>query len=52
MAYKQLKLWFDEELAKMLANKIQPLYPDFNKRQFIQKVKKHCQRFCKQLAIA
>ncbi|MFK8008590.1 MAG: DNA alkylation repair protein [Saprospiraceae bacterium] len=40
MAYKQLKLWFDEELAKMLAEKIQPLHPDFNKRQFIQKVKK------------
>ena len=39
MAYKQLKLWFDEELAKMLANKIQPLHPGFNKRQFIQKVK-------------
>ncbi len=40
MAYKQLKLWFDEELAKMLADKIQPLHPEFNKRQFIQKVKK------------
>ena len=40
MAYKQLKLWFDEELAKMLADKIQPLHPDFNKRQFIQEVKK------------
>jgi 3-methyladenine DNA glycosylase AlkC len=40
MAYKQLKLWFDKELAKMLANKIQPIHPDFNKRQFVQKVKK------------
>jgi len=40
MAYKKLKLWFDEELAKMLADKIQPLHPEFNKRQFIQKVKK------------
>lgn len=40
MAYKQLKLWFDEELAKMLANKIQSIHPEFNKRQFIQKAKK------------
>jgi len=40
MAYKQLKLWFDEELAKMLVKKIQPHYPEFNKRTFVQKTKK------------
>ncbi|MFK7771416.1 MAG: DNA alkylation repair protein [Saprospiraceae bacterium] len=40
MAYKHLKLWFDEELAKMLAGKIHPLHSGFNKKQFIQKVKK------------
>jgi len=40
MAFKQLKLWFDEELAKMLADKILPVYSDFNKKSFVQKVKK------------
>ena len=40
MAFKQLKLWFDEELAKMLAEKILFIYPDFNKKSFIQKAKK------------
>lgn len=40
MAYKQLKLWFDEELAVMLANKIQPIHSSFKKKYFIQEVKK------------
>lgn len=40
MAYKQLKLWFDEELAAMLANKIQPIHPPFPTKHFIQEVKK------------
>jgi len=40
MAFKQLKLWFDEELGKMLAEKILLVYSDFNKKSFIQKIKK------------
>lgn len=40
MAYKQLKLWFDDELAKILADKILSIYPSFNKKSFIQKTKK------------
>ena len=39
MAYKKLKLWFDEALAQMLAEKIKPLYPSFNSNAFIQSVK-------------
>ena len=35
MAYKQLKLWFDEELAKNLANKIEEVDPTFQKKKFI-----------------
>ncbi len=38
MAYKQLKLWFDKELAKMLADKIRGEKPDFNAALFIQQV--------------
>lgn len=35
MAFKKLKLWFDKELAQMLAKKIKPVYPDFPSRSFI-----------------
>lgn len=36
MAYKKLKLWFDEDLAKMLADKIMAIQPNFNSKKFIQ----------------
>jgi len=35
MAYKQLKLWFDEELAQNLANKIKEVDTTFQKKKFI-----------------
>lgn len=38
MAYKQLKLWFDEELANSLAKKIEPLYSKFSKKEFIKQI--------------
>ena len=38
MAYKQLKLWFDKELAKMLAKKITTIQSDFPKTKFIKAV--------------
>jgi len=38
MAYKQLKLWFDKELAKMLAKKIMTVQTDFPKAKFIKSV--------------
>ncbi len=38
MAYKQLKLWFDKELAKMLANKIVSVKKDFPKAKFVKAV--------------
>ena len=38
MAYKQLKLWFDKELAKMLADKIRKVKSDFPKAKFIKAV--------------
>ena len=38
MAYKQLKLWFDEELAASLADKILQTNGKFSKKEFIGKV--------------
>lgn len=40
MAYKQLKLWFDEELAEMLANKLLNIFPTFQKALFIRDISK------------
>lgn len=38
MAYKQLKLWFDKDLAKLLSDKILEIKPDFKYKSFIKKV--------------
>ena len=38
MAYKQLKLWFDGELATQLADKILLVKPDFPRRSFVAAV--------------
>lgn len=38
MAYKQLKLWFDEELAAYLGDKILLIDNKFPKKDFIGKV--------------
>lgn len=38
MAYKQLKLWFDKELAEMLADKILVQFPTFNKSTFVKAI--------------
>lgn len=38
MAFKQLKLWFDIELAKLLADKLLEQDVDFNKVSFINRV--------------
>ncbi|MBO6536431.1 MAG: DNA alkylation repair protein [Balneolaceae bacterium] len=35
MTYKPLKLWFDEDLASLLADKILKIRPDFNREEFI-----------------
>ncbi len=40
MAFKQLKLWFDKDLAIMLADKILPIKPSFPKAKFVQIVDK------------
>jgi len=40
MAYKQLKLWFDQELAKMLADKLLKVDKTFKQKKFIQDVTK------------
>ncbi len=39
MAYKQLKLWFDEDLALMLSEKIKATYPAFSTASFVKTVK-------------
>jgi len=39
MAFKKLKLWFDEDLAELLAKKIKPHYKDFKTASFKKKVK-------------
>ena len=36
MAFKKLKLWFDEELAQMLISKIQEVYSKFSDQRFAQ----------------
>jgi len=38
MAYKQLKLWFDSELAKLLAQKLTKVDRSFKKATFIKKI--------------
>jgi len=38
MAYKQPKLWFDKDLAKLLSSKINNIDPDFNAQKFIRVV--------------
>jgi len=38
MAYKKLKLWFDAELASLLADKIVLVYPSFQKDLFVAAV--------------
>ena len=38
MAYKQLKLWFDKDLAILLADKITHIKPIFPKKKFVQSV--------------
>ena len=38
MAYKKLKLWFDKELAQMLADKIKVFHPDLDFKNFIKTV--------------
>ena len=38
MAFKKLKYWFDEELAKMLADKLMALKPNFPKDAFVKNV--------------
>ncbi len=40
MAYKQLKLWFDKDLATLLADKVSSVYPDFDQLKFIKTVDK------------
>jgi len=40
MAYKKLKYWFDKELAKMLAEKIGAIEPNFKQKSFIIAVDK------------
>ena len=38
MAFKKLKLWFDQELAETLAAKIQEVHSPFNGAGFVQQV--------------
>lgn len=38
MAYKQLKLWFDKELAKLLAQKLMKVDKSFKKTAFIKNI--------------
>ena len=38
MAFKKLKLWFDVDLAKLLAKKITEVYPEFNSSSFCKEV--------------
>lgn len=40
MAFKKLKLWFDKDLAEMLADKIVAVHPDFDKSKFIKLIQK------------
>ena len=38
MAYKQLKYWFDKDLAELLAHKITTIVPNFNQKSFIESI--------------
>lgn len=38
MAFKQLKLWFDKDLAVLLSKKIIAVYPDFPKKTFVKAI--------------
>lgn len=38
MAYKKLKLWFDKDLAVLLANKIIEVYPNFDSSRFVASI--------------
>ncbi|MEM9076007.1 MAG: DNA alkylation repair protein [Bacteroidota bacterium] len=38
MAHKQLKLWFDAELAELLSNKFQEINVAFDKRSFVEHI--------------
>jgi len=38
--FKQLKYYYDKELAELLANKITPVYSKFNKKDFVNAVTK------------
>ncbi len=40
MAYKQLKLWFDKDLAILLSDKIIKVYPKFPSQEFISSIDK------------
>jgi len=40
MAYKKLKYWFDKELAKLLADKIVEISPNFDKKNFTKSIDK------------
>jgi 3-methyladenine DNA glycosylase AlkC len=41
MAYKKLKLWFDEELARLLADKICEVNPDFDASGFVAQISRN-----------
>ena len=41
MAFKKLKLWFDQELAESLADKICLISPDFNTKKFVKNLTAH-----------
>lgn len=38
MAFKKLKLWFDAELAQMLADKIESVKPEFKTKAFVKDI--------------
>ena len=38
MAHKKAKLWFDEDLAQLLADKLEPHYPSFDSKDFVRAV--------------
>jgi len=39
MTFKKLKLWFDEELAALLATKVKQIDKNFNKSKFVREIK-------------
>lgn len=44
MAYKKLKYWFDKELDTLLADKINSIYPSFNRNGFVKSVDLNVQK--------